>query len=581
MSAFWAVFLLCSLQTPSQGLGIMSSVSKVDVDDIKHSLAKRDLQKLQGGLLGGKLLSGLLQKDGVLGGLLDRDGVLGGLLGSDGVTGKILGGDGVVGGLLGSDGVTGKILGGDGVLGGLLDRDGVLGGLLGRDGVLGGLLGKDGLVDGLLGKDGLVDGLLDVVLDILIGKGGLLGKDGLVGNLLGGNSGDLTGPKIVNNTLPKISLRSLPGFGHEVGFNTQLLVESTSAPGRALCVQMEADVVMLVQDKWATIQSNKDCKTLDINIRVRPKVPLLDQPLKRLLSDVLREVGCNIVNSRLNVVSTLLGSRTPASPLGALGDLPPFSIVSGDAIQLDLNLLAGDMEGGVVASTQGPPLAATVLLATGHPPLLRLPQRTLSTLLEPIQGQGAFSLSITDSMVPDSISLSTSALLPLIPQIAKVLPGSLPLELRVRVANKPVVAVRDRRATATLKASIDVLSPLLQSSQKLLFSLDTDIVLNINPSVSNGKLQTSLALDSINLTRAPLRLDPLSVSSLAGWLKQVLAAAYVPAINDALRVSVPLPNILNTSLRNAKVDITDADDSLNQTSLKGSCAGGPSTLLAV
>ncbi|XP_052640420.1 BPI fold-containing family B member 3-like isoform X2 [Harpia harpyja] len=671
MSAFWAVFLLCSLLTPSQGLAIMSSVGKVDVDDIKHSLAKRDLQKLQGGLLGGKLLSSLLEKDsplgsvlgedgavgsllsgdGVLGGLLERDGVLGGLLGGegvlggllgrDGVTGKILGGDGVLGGLLdrdgvlgglldrdgvlggllGRDGVTGKILGGDGVLGGLLDRDGVLGGLLGRDGVLGGLLdrdgvlggllgrdgvtgkilggdgvagrllggdgvlggllGRDGLVDGLLGKDGLVDGLLDVVLDILIGKGGVLGKDGLVGNLLGGNGGDLTGLKIVNNTLPKISLRSLPGFGHEVGFNTQLLVESTSALGRALCVQVEADVVMLVQDKWAALQSNKDCKTLDINIRVRPKVPLLDQPLKRLLSDVLREVGCNIVNSRLNVVSALLGSRTPAFPLGTLGDLPPFSIISGDAIQLDLNLLVGDAEGGVVASTQGPPLAATLLLATGHPPLLRLSQRTLSTLLEPIQGQGAFSLSITDSMVPDSISLSTSALLPLMPQVAKVLPGSLPLELHVRVANKPVVAVRDRRATATLKASIDVFSPLLQSSQKPLFSLDTDIVLNIIPSVSNGKLQTSLALDSINLTRAPLRLDPLSVSPLAGWLKQVLAAAYVPAINDALRVSVPLPNILNTSLRNAKVDITDADDSFNQNSLKRSCSGGPLTLFAV
>lgn len=32
MSAFWAVFLLCSLLNPSQGLGIMSSVGKVDVD---------------------------------------------------------------------------------------------------------------------------------------------------------------------------------------------------------------------------------------------------------------------------------------------------------------------------------------------------------------------------------------------------------------------------------------------------------------------------------------------------------------------------------------------------------------------
>lgn len=32
--------------------------------------------------------------------------------------------------------------------------------------------------------------------------------------------------RIVNNTLPKISLRSLPGFGHQVDFSTQLLVES-------------------------------------------------------------------------------------------------------------------------------------------------------------------------------------------------------------------------------------------------------------------------------------------------------------------------------------------------------------------
>lgn len=32
--------------------------------------------------------------------------------------------------------------------------------------------------------------------------------------------------RILNNTLPKISVRSLPGFGHQVDFSTQLLVES-------------------------------------------------------------------------------------------------------------------------------------------------------------------------------------------------------------------------------------------------------------------------------------------------------------------------------------------------------------------
>ncbi|KGL99982.1 BPI fold-containing family B member 4, partial [Charadrius vociferus] len=486
MTAFWAVFLLCSLLTPSQGLGILP---QVDV---------------------------------------------------------------------------GSLLGKDGAVGSLLDKDGVLGGLLGRDGVLGGLLGRDGVLDMLLGKDGLVDSLLDAVLDVLIGKGGLLSKDGLVGNLLGGNGGDLTGMKIVNNTLPKISLRSLPGFGHQMGFNTQLLVEGNGVPGRALCEQVEADVAMLVRDKWAAPQINKDCEIFDINIRLRPSVPLLEQPLRRLLSDSLSEAGCNIINARLNAMTSLLGSGTPALPLGALGDLPPLSIIRWPvppqsskphqcpSLLCPLQLLGGNMEGSAVASTQGLPLDASLMLATGRLPRLSLSQRALSNLLELAQGQGAFNLNITNSMVPNSISLSTSALLPFIPQLARILPGSLPLELRVQVANEPVVAVRGRRATATLKASIDIVSPLLQSSQRPLFSLDTDIVLNIIPSVSDGKLQTSLALDSTDM-----HLLPLQASTLTGWLKQVLATAYVPAINDVLSVSVPLPNVLNSSLRNAEVDITN------------------------
>ncbi|XP_014810162.1 PREDICTED: BPI fold-containing family B member 3-like [Calidris pugnax] len=321
---------------------------------------------------------------------------------------------------------------------------------------------------------------------------------------------------------------------------------------------VEADVTMLVQHQWAGPQNN-GCKVFDINISLRPNVPLLEEPLKRLLSDSLSQVACNIINARLKVVNNMMGSRTPALPLGAVGNLPPFSIISGDAIQVDLNLLGGAVKSNVTASTQGP-LSANLLLATGSSPLLSLSQQALSNLLETVQGQGSFNLNITNSM------------------LARVLPSSLPLELRVQVAGEPVVDVRGTRATATLKATIDVFSPLLRSSQRPLLSFDTDIVLNIIPSVSDGKLQTSLSLDSINLTRAPLRLDPRSASTLTEWLKQVLGAAYVPAINDALSVSVPLPNVLNTSLRNAKVEITDGENSPN-TDLRRFCSGGPSTLL--
>ncbi|XP_050169987.1 BPI fold-containing family B member 3-like [Myiozetetes cayanensis] len=620
MSAFWTVFLLSSLLAPSQGFILPSLVFRGDTDGFKGSPAGRVPQRPQGGLLGGNLLGGLLGKDGAVGSLLGKDGVVGGLLGKDGAVGSLLGKDGAVGsllgkdgvvggllgkdgavggllggdglldgllggsGLLGGDGLLGGLLGGDGLLGGLLDRDGVLGGILGKDGVIDGLLGKDGVVDGLLGKDGLVDTLLDTVLELLIGKNGLLGKNGLVGSLLGRNGEELMGLRIVNNTLPKISLRSLPGFGHQVDFNTQLLVESTSVPGQPLCEQVEVDATMLVQDTWTAQQSNMNCRTVDISIHWDTLV-LSDIDGSALLSDAL---GCNILSARLNVVNSLLGSRNQMLPLGALGDLPPFSILSSDSIQLDLNLLSGNAEGGMVASTQQLPLAATLLLATGRPPRLSLSQDTLSTLLEQVQGQGALNLSITNwpmsspsplqGQVPESGSLSVSALFPFIPQLAQALPGSLPLELRVRMRDEPVVAVRDGRATVTLKAAVDVLIPALQTSQGLLFSLDLDIVLNVTPSVSDGKLQTSLALDSIKVTRFPQKLDPSTVSSLTEWLKQILMAVYVPGVNDAVHVSLPLPNVLNTSLRNAEVTITDADEFPGQTSLERYCSGGASML---
>ncbi|XP_059718566.1 BPI fold-containing family B member 3-like isoform X1 [Haemorhous mexicanus] len=631
MSVLWTVVLLNSLLIPSQGFIIPLSVARPDMNGFKDSPAKDVPQRASGDLLSGNLLGGLLGKKGLVGGLLGEDGpvgsllgqkgLVGGLLGEDGPVGSLLGQKGLVGGLLGEDGPVGSLLGqrglvggllgedgpvgsllgqkglvggllggngllgGDGLLGGLLGEGGVVGGLLDQDGILGGLLGKGGVVDGLLGKDGLVDTLLDTVLELLIGKNGLLGKNGLVGSLLGKNGEELIGLRIVNNTLPKISLRSLPGFGHQVDFNTQLLVES-SVPGQLLCEQVEVDATMLVQDTWTAHQNALNCKTVDINIYVRPRVPVLEEPLKRLLSNTLKDLGCNIINAKLKVLSSLLGSRNQVLPLGALGDLPSFSILSGDAIQMDLNLLSENARDGVMTPKQG--LTASLQLATGRPPRLSLSQDTLSALLEQVQSQGALNLSITSltgsssplqGQVPQSSSLTVSALFPFIPQLSRALPGSLPLELRVRVRNEPVVTVRDGRATVTLKATIDVVSPALQTPQGLLFSVNVDIVLNITPSVSAGKLQTSLALDSINLTQFPGSLDAASASSLAEWLKKVLTAVYVPSVQDAIRVSVPLPNVLNTNLRNAEVDITDEDEFSGQSTLGRSCSRGTSMLL--
>ncbi|RLV98854.1 hypothetical protein DV515_00010442 [Chloebia gouldiae] len=307
---------------------------------------------------------------------------------------------------------------------------------------------------------------------------------------------------------------------------------------------------MVVQDTWTPHQNALNCKTVDINTYVRPRVPVLEEPLKRFLSNALQDLGCNIVNARVKVLSSLLGSRNQVLPLGALGDLPSFSILSGDAIQMDLNLLSENARDGMMTPVQGLPLTASLQLATGRPPQLSLSQDTLSALLEQVQGLEALSLNITSL---------TGSNFPLQGQLTRALPGSLPLELRVRVSKKPIVTVRDGRATVTLKATIDVASPALQTPQGLLFSVNADIVLNISPSVSDGKLQTSLALDSINLTQFPQSLDISRASALSEWLKKVFTAVYVPSVQGAIRVSVPLPNVLNTNLRNVEVNITDGE----------------------
>ncbi|XP_077043651.1 uncharacterized protein LOC143695428 [Agelaius phoeniceus] len=393
MSVLWTVVLLNSLLIPSQGFIIPLSVARPDTNGFKDSPAKDVPQRASGGLLGGNLLGSLLGKKGLVGGLLGENGpvgnllgekgLVGGLLGENGPVGNLLGEKGLVGGLLGENGPVGNLLGEKGLVGGLLGENGPVGNLLGEKGLVGGLLGENGPVGNLLGEKGLVGGLLgeNGPVGSLLGEkglvggllggdgllGGLLGQNGAVGGLLGGNGllggesllGGLLGQdgvvsgllgqdgilggilgkgglRIVNNTLPKISLRSLPGFGHQVDFQTQLLVES-SVPGQPLCQLVEVDATILVRDTWMAPQNALNCKIVDINTRVRPRVPVLEEPLKRLLSNTLKDLGCNIINAKLKVLSSLLGSRNQVLPLGALGDLPSFSILSGDAIQIDLN----------------------------------------------------------------------------------------------------------------------------------------------------------------------------------------------------------------------------------------------------
>lgn len=62
---------------------------------------------------------------------------------------------------------------------------------------------------------------------------------------------------------------------------------------------------------------------------------------------------------------------------------------------------------------------------------------------------------------------------PLPAQLSTVVPGSLPLALRVRPADVPQVSLRDGKATATLQSTIDVVTRRPGFPVQTLFSLDS------------------------------------------------------------------------------------------------------------
>uniref|UniRef100_A0A8B9S5F1 Lipid-binding serum glycoprotein C-terminal domain-containing protein n=1 Tax=Apteryx owenii TaxID=8824 RepID=A0A8B9S5F1_APTOW len=267
---------------------------------------------------------------------------------------------------------------------------------------------------------------------------------------------------------------------------------------------------------------------------------------------------------------------TAVLPLGALGNLQytlgSLPVIGDKSIQQDLNLLVRDAAGNVVDQGLGQVAPVSLPPAASGVSQLGLSQTVLSAVLSLLRGTGAFDTDITaaalsaaGSIPGQDILLSTSALRSLLPQLSTVIPESLPLALQVRSAGAPVVSLRNGKATASVAASIAVLAQRPGSLPQPLFTLDADINLNISPSLSANKLQATLAVDSITLRQGGSKIGDINVSLLERWVKDVLEAAYLPAINKALSVGIPLPNLFNMNFEGANVDVVDNAFMISQT----------------
>ncbi|KAM5135157.1 BPI fold-containing family B member 4-like [Mantella aurantiaca] len=512
---------------------------------------------LAGGLVGGLLGGGGGGGGGLLGGILgggQGGGLLGGVLGGGGGGGGLLGG--VLGGGGGGGGLLGGVLGGGGGGGGLVS--GLLGGLLGGGGGAphgpgphnnGGILGNGGLLGGLLGEGGLL---------------GILGNGGILSTVQG-----ITGLRIIDLTLPQVSLRLLPGIGVHLNLYTKVGINGNSLLG-FLDILVEVNITARTRLTQETSGVPRlvieDCHALlgGINIRLLRGLlsGILDGLVRNLLQGVLPGLLCPVLNIVLDLTNGLLLSVNSMVPLGLIGSIQytvsSLPIITGQFIELDLNTVVSQLGGGLIDYPLGhiqqislPPMKEASESQLG------LSANFLGSVLTALQKEGLMDLEITNGDVPGVPPLTTNALGGIIPKIAAMYKEERPLLMKISVPSAPVVKLQNKRGIVKLFVRTEVFVRKADSSLMPLFVLGVDAQLQAQFSVGGDKLKISMSVDSTHLSVISSSVGRFEVSTLEGFVGNIFTLAFLPSINTVVGNGIPLPKLMNIDFNNAEVDIID------------------------
>ncbi|XP_057559399.1 BPI fold-containing family B member 4 [Hippopotamus amphibius kiboko] len=449
---------------------------------------------------------------------------------------------------------------------------GVATGALGPGGLLGsgGMLAADGI---LAGQGGLLGG------GGLLGDGGLLGGGGVLGVL--GEGGILstvqgiTGLRIVELTLPRVSVRLLPGVGVYLSLYTRVAINGKSLIG-FLDIAVEVNItakVRLTMDRTGYPRLVIErCDTLLGGIKVkllRGLLPnLVDNLVNRVLANVLPDLLCPIVDVVLGLVNDQLGLVDSLIPLGILGSVQyTFSslpLVTGEFLELDLNTLVGEAGGDLIDYPLGRPAMSPRQKMPELPPMgdntnsqLAISANFLGSVLTLLQKQGALDIDITDGMFEELPPLTTSTLGALIPKVFQQYPESCPLTIRIQVPNPPSVTLQKDQALVKVFATSEVMVSQPNDVETTICLIDVDTELLAMFSVENDKLMIDAKLDKTSLNLRTSNVGNFDVGLLEVLVGKIFDLAFMPAMNAVLGSGVPLPKILNIDFSNADIDILE------------------------
>ncbi|XP_010626711.1 BPI fold-containing family B member 2 isoform X2 [Fukomys damarensis] len=382
-------------------------------------------------------------------------------------------------------------------------------------------------------------------------------------------SGDVHLPiriQILDVHVPHLDLKFIAGFGIHLMATANFTIKVFCIPEALelmMPVALTADARVAQGPIRTPVVSISSCSSnfspasvLGDNNSTSPELLILVQKhIRAILSNKL----CLYISNLVQGLNVHLGTLIGLSPVGPESQIRYSMvgepIITGEYIALDVNADLFLLGQPITLTLDATPFVLPWPVGTrGTMATMGLSQQLFDCILLLLQKAGALNLDVTGELNSDDNPLNTSAMGQLIPEVTRQFPKPMPIVLKVHLGATPVVTFHTNNATLRLQPFVEVLAASSNSAFQSLFSLEVEVNLSLQLSVSKVKLRgTTSVLGDIRLAVAASNVGFIDVEQVHALVGTLFKKPLLAHLNALLGMGIALPSVVNLNYINPEV----------------------------
>ncbi|KAM5178658.1 BPI fold-containing family B member 6 [Callospermophilus lateralis] len=380
----------------------------------------------------------------------------------------------------------------------------------------------------------------------------------------------ITNMKVKDVQLPVITLNFVPEVGIFQCVSTGMTITGKSFMGGNMEIIIVLNItatnrLLQEEETGLPVFKSEGCEITLVSVKTNLPSNMLPKMVNKFLDSTLHKVLpgmlCPAIDAVLVYVNQKWARLSDPMPVGQMGTVK-YALMSTPAtmashIQVDFSPEVTQQKGKTIKLAEdGGPLEIPGGYAEGSSQLL-LSAALLTAELALLQK--SFNMDIQDQTIGELPPQTTVTLAGFIPEVAEAYPKPKPLVTQIRVNKPPKVTMKTGKSLLHFHGSLEIFTARRRGKPPVsLFLLETHFNLKIQYSVQGNRLQMNTSVNRLlSLARGSSSIGSFNEEELTGYVTDYLQEAFVPVVNDVLRVGFPLPDLLAIDYNLAELDIAE------------------------